>query len=200
MKTFQEDILNKAIDTIVITGPAWDLFDINSLSQLTKFRVVYPDTTSLHTWIQSLKNVPNKIIINPNIFYLKSLYRGYPDTEISQRTKNFLNTQNSHQLLKSLLPDNKIHRNNKLHIQRHLEFYIETGYEFHNYPNKYKENLYIIWNDTKNLDKLVIKRIVNNGNNDIIDNNNLIINELHKMKSLRKNIQFFKIDKFIYHV
>ena len=87
---------------------------------------------------------------------------GIPIVNISTETKNFINNiTDKYNYLKSLIPNTFIHQNDEYRINRLLEFYIETGYDFHTFPNKYKEDMYIIYIDAKNIEQRIIQRTNN---------------------------------------
>lgn len=107
---------------------------------------------SMGNWVEKIQLIDNKILVGGSMFYLHSLQQGIPLVDISEQTKNIVNNCDCpYALLTSILPNHNLHKNNHYRVLRLLEFYLETGYTFNNYPHKYKEEMFTIWCDRSNL-------------------------------------------------
>lgn len=101
---------------------------------------------NLGWWVKEIKTIPSKILVGGSIFYAKNLLLGIPEEVIisdktQEKIKNIFNKWQF--LLDNNLAEN-LHPNDSYRINRKIEFFLETGYDFTNFPNKYKENPYVI--------------------------------------------------------
>lgn len=142
---------------------------------------------SLGHWMNLLP-IGSKIIVGGTAFYIESLLRGIPITDISQKTISLVDSiENPYEFLKERLEEKfpkTLKKEDKYRVYRLLQFYLETGDTFETFPRKKKEEgLVIIVNPNINFLSTNIKNRVEE----------CIESWIKEVKYSSKNINFEKI-------
>lgn len=150
---------------------------------------------NLGWWCTEISKINQKVLVGGNGFYINSLQKGVPLVQISQETKKKVEgLENRFEFLKILDQDCKLHANDTYRINRKLEFMIETGQGFENYPQKYTEKLLVILLQP---DIKTLEANINQRTNKIIDEAIEEISRLLLHPSLQTIIGYSEVVDFL---
>lgn len=123
---------------------------------------------SLGYWAKQIKPIGRKIIVGGSMFYPYCLLQGIPEVDISEETK--IKAKNIDSI--SFLKENNINidMNDSYRVHRMVEFYLQTGHIFDDFPNKFHRKAKVVAISTNDQDLSVnIKKRIENSIEDWLE-------------------------------